>query len=264
MGLPLPCSLTPTKVTAFKDCAYAFRLSVIEKIPQPLSTWTVKGMIAHHALELFYFCHPQPERTPSAAKDAIERAWESARLSENLGPYLEQLSHRARASMFNEISDLVFNVFKVEDPRRVRTVATELMLETHLGEVLARGVIDRLDIDQAGNLIVVDYKTGKVPSHLREQDKLSSVLFYAYLVKKVLGRKPTKVKLIYLKDSTVIETEATEQNLHAVAIRTSAIWQAVRIACQSENFRPRPSKLCSFCAYKERCPSFAEFGPLTS
>ena len=33
MSLPLPASLTPSKVSTFKECALAFRLSAIDKIP---------------------------------------------------------------------------------------------------------------------------------------------------------------------------------------------------------------------------------------
>ncbi|MBV9284154.1 MAG: PD-(D/E)XK nuclease family protein, partial [Acidimicrobiia bacterium] len=35
MALPLPTSLTPSKVASFKDCALAFRFSAIVRLPEP-------------------------------------------------------------------------------------------------------------------------------------------------------------------------------------------------------------------------------------
>ncbi|WP_298334610.1 PD-(D/E)XK nuclease family protein [Ferrimicrobium sp.] len=256
MGLPLPCSLTPTKVTAFKDCAYAFRLSIIDKIPQPLSIWTVKGVLAHRALERFYFSLPATERTPLQARAIVQDELASSRKTGYSATFLEELPEAAQVRLGQEVEQLVLNIFTLEDPTTTNVLGTEIMFESSLGDVLARGVIDRLDRDANGDLIVVDYKTGRPPSHTHEQDKLAGVLFYALLVERVLGVRPKSVKLMYLRDRMVIEAEASPHRLHAVEGKTAAIWSAVRMACETGNFRPRPSRLCHFCAYQCQCPSF--------
>ncbi|MHB1519849.1 MAG: RecB family exonuclease [Ferrimicrobium sp.] len=256
MELPLPCSLTPTKVTAFKDCAYAFRLSVIDKVPQPLSIWTVKGVIAHRALERFYFDLPAHERTPNRARVIVSDEFARSVQTGYAASFLTELAEPALMRLNQEVEQLVLNLFTLEDPTSTNVLGTELMLEAPIGDVLARGVIDRLDRDANGDLIVVDYKTGRPPSHTHEQDKLTGVLFYALLVERVLGVRPKRVKLMYLRDRMVIESEATRQRLHAVEGKTAAIWSAVRMACETGNFRPRPSRLCRFCAYQCQCPSF--------
>ena len=50
MALPLPSSLSPSKVSTFKDCALAFRFSAIDKLPEPPSVPAVKGTTVHRAL----------------------------------------------------------------------------------------------------------------------------------------------------------------------------------------------------------------------
>jgi putative RecB family exonuclease len=46
-----PRSLSPSKVTSFRDCALAFRFTAIERLPDPATVWTVKGTLVHSALE---------------------------------------------------------------------------------------------------------------------------------------------------------------------------------------------------------------------
>ena len=38
--------------------------------------------------------------------------------------------------------------------------------------------------------------------------------------------------------------------------RALAIWAAVERACERDDFRPKPSRLCDFCAFKDRCPAW--------
>src|SRR6516165_4974765 len=74
MALPLPTSLSPSKVTSFKECALAFRLSVIERLPEPPSPHAAKGTLLHRALQLL-MCEEEPaRRTREVAQDKLDRA----------------------------------------------------------------------------------------------------------------------------------------------------------------------------------------------
>ena len=67
MSLPLPASLTPSKVTTFKECALAFRLSAIDKLPEPPSLQAFRGTVVHRALELLMWDERQGGRTLAVA-----------------------------------------------------------------------------------------------------------------------------------------------------------------------------------------------------
>ena len=70
MALELPTSLSPSKVSTFKDCALAFRFSSIDQLPEPPSVPAVKGSTVHRALELLLLEAPDartPEPGPGAA-----------------------------------------------------------------------------------------------------------------------------------------------------------------------------------------------------
>jgi putative RecB family exonuclease len=259
MALPLPRSLSPSKVSAFTDCALAFRLSAIDKLPEPPAPATVKGTLVHGALERLFWHHARGERTADAAHGALDDAW-AAMQGE---PELEELGlgPDERATFVADAHGLVDNYLRLEDPDAVDAIGVELSLEADIGGPRLRGIIDRLDRDPDGELVVVDYKTGRVPSEQNERARLGGVHFYALLCEAVLGRRPARVRLLYLRGPLSIEAVPSEQSVRGSQRRAGAVWAAIERACADEDFRPKPSGLCSWCHYQALCPAFGGTPP---
>jgi putative RecB family exonuclease len=253
VSLPLPTSLSPSKVTSFKDCALAFRLSAIDRIPEPVSPHATKGTLVHRALQLLMFDRDPGERTRAAAEACLGRAVDDVLdgatvAALGLGPgELEEFVADA--------SSLIDGYFCLEDPDRVTVLGTELMLSVRIGSLHLRGIIDRLELDDDGALVVTDYKTGRAPSVAYEQAKLVGVHFYAFLCEAVLGRRPDRVQLLHLREPLVITTVPSDQSIRGLRQQTAAVWSAVERACAAEDFRPKPGPLCSWCAYRDYCPA---------
>ena len=87
----------------------------------------------------------------------------------------------------SEAADLVRNYFLLEDPTAVTPIGLELLMSAQVGSVTVRGIIDRLELDENGDLVVTDYKTGKAPREGFEKQKLGGVEFYALLCEEMLG-----------------------------------------------------------------------------
>jgi putative RecB family exonuclease len=64
------------------------------------------------------------------------------------------------------------------------------------------------------------------------------------------------VQLLYLRQPVAILTEPTDQSTRGTRRTLAAVWQAVERACSREDFRPKPSRLCDYCAFQAYCPSF--------
>jgi len=253
MALPLPTSLSPSKVASFKDCALAFRFAAIDRLPQPPSVSATKGTLVHRALELL-FCQPAPARSLPTALACLDQARaEMATDPELTGLGLDA---EAAAAFAAEAEVLVRRYFELEDPTRVHPIGLELRLEVTVGSLTLRGIIDRLELDDEGGLVVTDYKTGKVPGVTHEQGRLGGVHFYAFLCERVLGRRPSRIQLLYLSEPVAIITAPSAQSIRGLEQRTAAIWKAVERACANEDFRPRPSPLCNWCSFQDLCPSF--------
>jgi putative RecB family exonuclease len=253
MSLPLPSSLSPSKVSSFKDCALAFRFSAIDRLPEPASAAAAKGTLVHRALELLFWEEEQGNRSRAAAEAKLSRAVDE-QLDDPEYAALE-LVGAARDEFVADAGVLLDNYFTLEDPDGVRVLGTELRVSAQRGNLHLRGIIDRLELDDDGELVVTDYKTGRAPSLNYEQGKLGGVHFYAFLCEEVLGRRPARVQLLHLREPMRISTIPTEQSARGLQIQTMAIWAAVEKACEREDFRPKPGRLCNYCSFRAYCPA---------
>lgn len=249
-----PRSLSPSKVTSFRDCALAFRFTSIERLPDPATVWTVKGTLVHSALEQLFWNHPQGSRSPAAAQAELRLAW--AALPSDADYVSLGLTDDESAAFLADAEHLVSNYFLLEDPDEITPVGIELTLEAQLGDVRLRGILDRLDLTPEGDLIVVDYKTGRAPGAAYIQGKLTGVQIYALLCQEVLGRRPVQVKLLHLKEPTTIIAEPSEQGLRGQRTKTLAVWSAIERACHNEDFQPKTGPLCRFCRFRDFCPAY--------
>jgi RecB family exonuclease len=156
-----------------------------------------------------------------------------------------------------------------------RTVATRTDLIT------VSGRIDRLDdrrgSDGSGELVVVDYKTGR---HLLTVDDARTSLplaLYALAAERVMRRPCRRVELHHLPTGRVLAWEHTDESLARQLRRAEDI--AAECAAADEQFRaekdsgqapavtdggqapavtdafpPRPGSWCGWCDYRACCP----------
>lgn len=253
MTFDVPTSLSPSRVEAFTSCPMAFRFASIERLPEPPSAHLTKGSLVHRAIELL-FTHPAPARTRDLARTSFERAVAEYAVDPDftgLG-----LAEPEAAAFVDDCWALVEAYLRMEDPSTVREIGLELRLEAQVGDLTLRGIIDRLELDDDGELVVTDYKTGRAPSVSYEQSRLGGVHFYSFLCESVLGRRPAAIRLMYLRSGEIITARPTAQSVRFLTTRTTAVWKAVERACVTGDFRPKPGPFCSGCAFQTWCPAF--------
>jgi putative RecB family exonuclease len=252
--LPLPSTLSPSKITAFTNCPLAFRFSVVEHLPEPPSPPALKGTLVHRALELLFTEYPPGSRSRDAAQKALDAAWRELQDGDELDGL--RLDEAETIAFLVDARVLVDRYLELEDPDGVRAIGLELNLSTEIDGVTVRGIIDRLDELDDGSLAVVDYKTGRAPRTEQSKSRLSGVQMYALMCEAELGRRPSVVRLLYLRDRIVISAAPTDQAMRGTRQRALGVWSAIERACKEDDFRPNPSSLCRFCAFQAYCPSF--------
>ena len=250
---PVPVSLSPSRVESFTSCPMAFRFSSIEKLPEPPSIHATKGSFVHRVLELL-FTLPNAQRTAAAAEQMFERTRAEYAIDPEFT--LLGLTDDQADTFHRQAWALVQNYLQMEDPTTVRDIGLELRLEAPVGGLVLRGIIDRLELNDNGDLVVTDYKTGRPPSQYHEQARMSGVHFYSFLCEALFGRRPAAIRLMYLSSGETLTALPSEKSVRFITSRTEAVWKAVERACLTGDFRPRQGALCASCAFQPWCPAF--------
>lgn len=253
-------SLSPSRASDFLTCPLLYRFRVVDRLPEAPSAAMARGTLVHAVLERL-FDEPAPGRSPDLAARLIEPEWERLVAAE---PELAELfaDEAERATWMAEARAMLDRYFTLEDPNRLEPAHRELHVQAVLASGLRlRGYIDRLDISASGDVRVVDYKTGTAPREHFEARALFQMRFYALVLWRTRGAVPRLLQLIYLGNGEIMRYAPDEADLRATERKIEALWQAIERARAAGDWRPRPSKLCNWCAHQSVCPEFGGTPP---
>lgn len=265
-------ALSPSRASDFMQCPLLYRFRVVDRLPEPPSAAAARGTLVHAALERV-FDLPAPERTAEATIALLPGEW--ARLVQEEPELASLLSGAEPAEVdatavdnlpdetawFAEAAGFVRTWFTLEDPTRLEPAERELYVEAEVDGLVMRGYVDRLDVAPDGRLRVVDYKTGRSPSELWEGKALFQMKFYALVLWRTRGVIPTLLQLVYLRDGQILRYAPDEHELVATERKIKALWRAIETAADTGDWRPRRSKLCSWCHHKPICPAWGGTPP---
>ncbi|KGI68658.1 RecB family exonuclease [Mycolicibacterium rufum] len=255
-------ALSPSRASDFKQCPLLYRFRAIDRLPEPSSAAQVRGSVVHAALEQLYLL-PAPERVPETALSLAAPAWE--RVVAEKPSLADDITPELRTTLLEEARVLLSGYYRLEDPTRFDPQSCEQRVEVELADgTLLRGFVDRIDVAPTGELRVVDYKTGKAPPEARalaEFKAMFQMKFYAVALLRSRGVLPARLRLLYLADSQVLDYTPDLDELLRFEKTLMAIWQAIRSAGATGDFRPNPSRLCDWCAHREHCPVFGGTPP---
>ena len=262
-GMPrrlYPC--TPTRLSTWLDCPRRYRMSYLDRPPPPKGPpWghNSLGASVHTALAAWWRL-PLAGRTVPAAGDLLDRGW----LTDGFADDAQSAQHRARARKM--VQEYVAGLDPADEPAGVeRTVATRTDL------IAVSGRIDRLDLRRTGSagdpgeLVVVDYKTGRYPLTVDDTRTSMPLALYALAAGRVLRRICRRVELHHLPTGRVLGWAHTSESLDRqlgraedIAAECAAADGVYRGGLPAERydeaFPPRPGPGCGWCDYRGHCP----------
>ncbi len=252
---PLP-TISPSRAGDFKRCPRLFKFRSIEKRPEEITPPQARGTTAHLALERLFDLDPT-ERTLDRLLDLFRGEWNTLR---NTTEYAHLVGDRKEERSWGiESLEVLANYFTLEDPASVTPMARELKLSEDLGDVVVRGILDRMDERPDGQLVIIDYKTGSAPPERFALPAFFALKIYALLVQKHLDRTPAELRLMYLGNSTAYSIEVDRVSLEGIERQLLALVVAIRAAIKQGDFPPKPSILCNWCSFQEDCPEGQAF-----
>ncbi|MFD9463409.1 RecB family exonuclease [Streptomyces sp. NPDC060027] len=259
-----PASLSPSRASDFMQCPLLYRFRVIDKLPEKPSAAATRGTLVHAVLERL-FDAPAVDRTAPRAKSLIPGQWDRLRESrpEVVELFADDPEGERLAGWLAEAEQLVERWFTLEDPTRLEPAERELFVEARLDSGLTlRGIIDRVDVAPTGEVRIVDYKTGKAPRPEYAEGALFQMKFYALVVWRLKQVVPRRLQLVYLGSGDVLTYDPVIEDLERVERKLLALWDAIRLATETGEWRPRPTKLCGWCDHQAVCPEFGGTPPV--
>lgn len=247
-------TLSPSRAGDFKTCPQLFKFRAIDRIPEPTSVYQARGTTAHLALQRL-FDHPLDNRTPERLFDLFREAWTEIRGEDEFEGLFSSVEDERLWGL--ESLGLLANYFSIEDPTTFEPEDRELDLIEDLDGMTIRGILDRMDRDEDGRLVITDYKTGKAPPESYALPAFFALKIYALLIRSRTGETPAEIRLLYLNGPTLYRLPIDDRQLDAMHTQLRALWAAIDRALQSDRFPTRPGRLCDWCSYKEICPAWS-------
>ncbi|WP_169063916.1 RecB family exonuclease [Geodermatophilus dictyosporus] len=244
---------TPSKLATFADCPRRYRFAYVDRPSPPKGPpWAHNsvGSAVHAALRSWWEL-PRDRRTAGAARQLLYGAWSPTGFRD------ADQSERWRTRAAGWLTDYVADLDPGDEP-----VGTERQVAATTARLALSGRVDR--IDQRGDeLVVVDYKTGRVPSTDDEARGSPALAVYVLGVQRTLRRPCRRVELHHLPSGTVASFEHTERSLanhvrraEDVATDIAAATQALEDgASRDEAFPAVTGRQCGWCDFRPSCPA---------
>ena len=252
-------SASPSKLLAWLDCPRRYRMQYLDR-PRPAvrsrRAHTSVGVATHNALRDFWDL-ATVDRTPAAVERLVRQSWI------DVGFRDPDQSEHWRARTTERVTAYLRGIDRNQQPLGVeRTVAL------HTKTLAVTGRLDRLD-DRDGELVVVDYKTGR--ARLTDDDARTSLpmALYAVAVAGMFRRTCAREELHHLSTGVVLAHEHTPETLARKVAEAESIASDLCRAdasyaeegVDSPLFGPRVSSICSWCDFRAHCPEGQRVGP---
>jgi putative RecB family exonuclease len=250
-GLRRLFACTPARLAAF-DCPRRYRLTYLDR-PAPAKgpPWAhnTLGAVVHLALHRWWSL-PTGRRTPDQGGWLVERNWTADGFRDSAQ------SARWRSTARRWVTEYLTTVDPAVEPLGVeRTVAART---DHLA---VSGRADRID-DRDGELVVVDYKTGRHPPTESDARSSTALALYALATAGVFRRPCRTVELHHVPTGVVARIEHSDAGIARHVGRAEATAADIVAATDTlaggadgdEVFPARPGPGCGWCDFRRICP----------
>jgi DNA helicase-2/ATP-dependent DNA helicase PcrA len=240
-----PLMLSYGQINDYLDCPAKYRYGHVVRIPTPVSHAMVYGRALHAAAQAFH--RRQLAGKPMATEElhaALDTAWESV-------GFLTREHEEARRAAAHQAIERFWDD-QQRDP--ARPVAVERDFTVAFGPDRLRGRYDRIDRDDAGRVVITDYKSSDVrdlaTANRRARESLQ-LSIYALAHEAESGSLPDELALHFLESGIVGRSAPSEKRLEKAQERLNHAAEGIR----ANRFAATPSALrCGYCPFREICP----------
>ncbi|MGZ8512219.1 MAG: ATP-dependent helicase, partial [Candidatus Limnocylindria bacterium] len=243
-----PLVMSYGQVHDYMECPAKYRYGHVVRIPTPASHPMVYGKALHAVVQAFH--RRQMAGRPMALAElhaALDSNWESV-------GFLTREHEEARKAAAHEVMARFWEE-QQRDPAQPTAVEQDFVVS--FGRDRLRGRYDRVDRDDAGRVVITDYKSSDVrdltTANRRARESLQ-LSMYALAHEAQTGALPDELALHFLESGLVGRTEPTEKRLAAAQDKIAYAAEGIRAG----RFDATPNGMrCGYCPFREICPDAA-------
>lgn len=256
-------SRSVSQYNQYLSCGELYRLSRVQRVPQPPAAWLAQGTAFHEAVQLWeesgrtidivqtYLDKYDKEIEYLKTKEPDLRVWLRAVSKTTLVDIRERRERGANMALLYQNLHTTGEL-KDEVPVDVDefTIGIEIPFIVSLGEIQIKGAIDVILLHKDG-VEVRDLKTGN-----REQSNIQLAV-YKYAVEKIFGWKVVKASYYYAKDGRVVTLSEKQLQRYDEKYLTD-LFSALDRGIMGEVYLPNPSSFCTMCPVRKYCREMGE------
>lgn len=246
--------LSPSSVQLWEQCPRKFCEEKMMGRSGGTGEAALLGTFVHLVLEHLMQL-PTEERNVETARMIARSSWEEFAASREWIDWVAETGFVAEQAFRRRGWASVVGYFQMENPATVEVVATERFVSATLEGVPVRGIVDRVDRDVFGGIVIVDYKTGKVPSPWFREPKMRQLNIYAALIEEVDGTRPDEGRLLFTSFSETVATSVTAESVWSAVETLKNAWGSIDRALNDNSFPAKTGPLCGWCPFVGECPA---------
>ncbi len=244
---------TPSRLAAYEDCPRRYRFAYIDRPPPPKGPpWAHNslGASVHTALRS-WFDQPARQRRPEILSTLLRTTW----VRDGYRDRVQE--HEAFRRAVGWLSRYVGGLDPEQEP-----VAVERTVAAKTPTLALSGRVDRID-DVDGELVIVDYKTGRTGLGPDDARGSRALALYAFATERLFRRRCRRVELHHLPTGTVAAHDHGDESLarhvrraeQTAADVVTAEKELARGADPDVAFPTTPGPICGWCDFRRSCPA---------
>jgi len=240
--------LSVSSIKTFEQCPARYKFHYIDRIPVKQWEHFAFGKFLHGILENFH--KELMHGNSSPINEIMGKVFSGVSKSE---PFKKELTKEQKDESFKILQSYLV---KLKDGiPDVNEVEFSFYVDFE-GEALLTGSIDRIQTDPDGSIHVLDYKTTKNKKYLaKDHFQLLSYAYVMCLADETI--ESIKTSYILLKHNFEYITKTFDRKKIMEMKNTFIDWTK---EIKSEKlWRPKPTFLCKYCDYSDRCSSGRDY-----
>ena len=252
-------SFSYSKMSMYEECPLKYKFKYIDKIKEEPKYYFAFGNSIHHALEFLYAVKAPPFPGIDELLTAFKKDW-------GLKSYLEKgYKDPLRADEdYQKGLEMLKNYYRHHDGKFKLPFLLEYSTDVEVDGLLVRIIADKIEYQGNGEIVLVDYKTGKdvkrQPAQLYMYQKICEL--DPRLRERVQSTYGDKVAGVRIKQMLYyhVPTLKEYQFDRAEDAEIGVFWE--RVLGVADNIRglkydPTPGeRQCLWCDYKKLCPHY--------